>query len=340
MSIFRDFFVKEKPVFTGITRGLGGFGFGASGGGAAASEATGGTINNAGGYKYHIFFDSGELTGANAIAPGQIDVLAIAGGGQGGSYYGGGGGAGGLIIWTGAPLTGVTDLTITIGAGGPDPGPSPVAKKGNPGGDTTITGWGPSYPAALTAKGGGGGGTGDADAGGSGGGRGSVPAGPAAGGAATQPSQNPQYTPHPGFNQYGFPGGSYPPSSTGYKPGGGGGAGVAGGNGAQTAGGGGGGNGQQIPQFPGGGLPALAPLVPRMGPNGLWYAGGGAAGQYSDQSPGAAGYGGGGRGFDPQPNAITQGVDGLGGGGGGRHPGTDPYANAGGKGIVMIRYAT
>ena len=32
MSIFRDFFVKEKPVFTGITRGLGGFGFGASGG--------------------------------------------------------------------------------------------------------------------------------------------------------------------------------------------------------------------------------------------------------------------------------------------------------------------
>ena len=28
MSIFRNFFVKEKPVFTGITRGLGGFGFG------------------------------------------------------------------------------------------------------------------------------------------------------------------------------------------------------------------------------------------------------------------------------------------------------------------------
>ena len=28
MSIFRDFFVKEKPIFTGITRGVGGFGFG------------------------------------------------------------------------------------------------------------------------------------------------------------------------------------------------------------------------------------------------------------------------------------------------------------------------
>ena len=37
MSIFRDFFVKEKPVFTGITRGLGGFGFGAAGGGGASS---------------------------------------------------------------------------------------------------------------------------------------------------------------------------------------------------------------------------------------------------------------------------------------------------------------
>ena len=121
MSIFRDFFVKEKPVFTGITRGLGGFGFGASGGGGSGgSQATGGTINNAGGYKYHIFFDSGELTGANTIGPGQIDVLAIAGGGAGGAYYGGGGGAGGLVIWTGAPLTGVTNLTITVGAGGPD----------------------------------------------------------------------------------------------------------------------------------------------------------------------------------------------------------------------------
>ena len=26
MSIFKDFFVKEKPVFTGIARGIGGFG--------------------------------------------------------------------------------------------------------------------------------------------------------------------------------------------------------------------------------------------------------------------------------------------------------------------------
>ena len=37
MSIFRDFFVKEKPVFTGITRGIGGFGFGGGGGAGGAT---------------------------------------------------------------------------------------------------------------------------------------------------------------------------------------------------------------------------------------------------------------------------------------------------------------
>ena len=37
MSIFRDFFRKEKPVFTGLARGMGGFGFGSGGGGGAAA---------------------------------------------------------------------------------------------------------------------------------------------------------------------------------------------------------------------------------------------------------------------------------------------------------------
>ena len=45
MSIFRDFFVKEKPIFTGITRGIGGFGFGGGGGasGGASVSVSGGT---------------------------------------------------------------------------------------------------------------------------------------------------------------------------------------------------------------------------------------------------------------------------------------------------------
>ena len=38
MSIFNEFFKKEKPVFTGITRGVGGFGFG---GGAESSGPVG-----------------------------------------------------------------------------------------------------------------------------------------------------------------------------------------------------------------------------------------------------------------------------------------------------------
>ena len=44
MTIFRDFFVKQAPIFTGITRGLGGFGFGASAGSSAPSGASGATM--------------------------------------------------------------------------------------------------------------------------------------------------------------------------------------------------------------------------------------------------------------------------------------------------------
>ena len=43
MGIFNDFFVQEKPFFTGIARG---FGFGGGGGGASVSynfQASGGT---------------------------------------------------------------------------------------------------------------------------------------------------------------------------------------------------------------------------------------------------------------------------------------------------------
>ena len=55
MSVFRDFFVKEKPVFTGITRGVGGFGFGT----AAVTTSTP-TITTRG-----IIFDwdPGDVTG-------------------------------------------------------------------------------------------------------------------------------------------------------------------------------------------------------------------------------------------------------------------------------------
>ena len=76
-----------------------------------------------------------------------------------------------------------------------------------------------------------------------------------------------------------------------------------------------------------------------MGPNGLHYAGGGAAGTYGGTAPGRAGYGGGGRGYDPLSDDLTKGKDNLGGGGGGRHPASRSVVTNGGKGIVMVRYA-
>ena len=55
MSIFRDFFVKEKPVFTGITRGIGGFGFGAvTASTSVATHTTRGIIFD---------WDPGDVTG-------------------------------------------------------------------------------------------------------------------------------------------------------------------------------------------------------------------------------------------------------------------------------------
>ena len=63
MSIFNEFFKKEKPVFTGITRGMGGFGFGAAAGGGGGPVApnlvaSGGTkvpyLDSPDGRTYHI----------------------------------------------------------------------------------------------------------------------------------------------------------------------------------------------------------------------------------------------------------------------------------------------
>ena len=96
MSI-KDFFVKEKPVFTGVTRGVGGFGFG---GGAAGSLvpgqtfftgtwASGGSVGDyeSGGnfYRVHVFVEPGTF----AVSDGQltdIDYLVVGGGGGGGGY--------------------------------------------------------------------------------------------------------------------------------------------------------------------------------------------------------------------------------------------------------------
>ncbi len=116
MSIFRDFFVKEKPVFTGITRGLGGFGFGASGSAAGGGgfSATGGTKITYGSYTIHHFPCPSRTANATdnfiVTGSGTVDVCVIGagdGGGSGmpGAYSGGGGGAGGVVIKFDQPVT-------------------------------------------------------------------------------------------------------------------------------------------------------------------------------------------------------------------------------------------
>ena len=134
MSIFRDFFVKEKPVFTGITRGLGGFGFGASGGVDAGGPlgftikrystsnvlqsttpysdiAPGTTFTNVDAGYYTLEVDSGS-------GPAQLQMWAWGGGGgtAGGPGPGFGGAAGGVRGTH--TISGGDTITFLVGGGG------------------------------------------------------------------------------------------------------------------------------------------------------------------------------------------------------------------------------
>ena len=363
MSIFRNFFVKEKPVFTGITRGLGGFGFGGGGGGAAAPtgplSASGGNIANAlepgNGYKYHTFGTPGTfvVTGTNVV-----EVLVVAGGGGGqqlSSIASGGAGAGGVVH---AVNYAVTDgsYDVSVGDGGTA---GPGSDYGTDGGDSYFGG----SPQRLTAKGGGrtgywpgaAGNPGGSGAGGMGT-TGTYPwPGPVtAGKAATQPGQS-----HPGapgtITNYGNPGGAGGGaggnSLAGGSGGGAGGAGEAGGGSAATPSGG---PGQPFAEFayplcfPASYLPGFAtPGNPKAGytpsPNASHYGGGGGGGKHiaetgnSQPGTGVGGAGGGGQGGNGQPVNGYPGLDYL-GGGAGDQAGYDP-GTTGGKGVVIIRYA-
>ena len=206
MSIFRDFFVKEKPVFTGITRGIGGFGFGGGGGGATGPTepsvvASGGTkvpfANSPDGRTYHIFTSSDNFT-VTSTGGETIEVLLIGGGGggnDGGDSAGAGGGAGGLVYRHTVPIS-AQAYPMVIGSGGP---------ANNNGGSTTgfsLTalggGQGCGRVSAATPGGNGGGGSGYSG----------VPN--VEGGSGTQPGQNPGV---PNLTQYGNPG--YSPNDSG-----------------------------------------------------------------------------------------------------------------------------
>jgi len=282
--------------------------------------ATGGTITESGNFKIHSFTGDGCFVvscGGNPGGSTAVDYLVVAGGGGGNGNRGGGGGAGGYRTSfpspgcnAGAfPIT-ATTYPITVGAGGA------ASDKGSNSTFSTITATGGGAandfctPACSDSDGGSGGG-------------GSIREGTAGGSGNTPPTSPPQ----------GNPGGTAlagNPMANAGAGGGGGGATAAGQAGQPNKGGDGG---------------AGAPN--NIANNCASYAGGGGGGGAGPGTqgcgPGAGGAGGGGTGGGNPGTNSTAGTANTGGGGGGGADGSYyPCAmtdgEAGGKGIVIIRY--
>jgi hypothetical protein len=273
--------------------------------------ASGGTETTAGGYKYHTFTASGNLTVTSA---GTFEYLMVAGGGAGGYDGGGGGGAGGLLHSSSATITTLGTYPIVIGAGG-----AAVTGYTQPGSGTATTfnsltavGGGaasycapsPTYtPSNATLGGSGGGGMLSNSNQTSQGGAGTAGQGNAGGNGMAYSGQN-------------------------WRGAGGGGASAAGAD-NPTGAGGDGGDGTQFSAW------ATATSTGASG----YYAGGGGGAAEGSTTYGQGGAGGGGRGgsINSGQNTGSPGDTNTGGGGGGSDTGS---SGAGGSGIVIIRYQT
>ena len=346
----REHHKKELPFLSLLGMGGGGTGLTQAGGAgsisAAGASVTAEGITPGNGYRYHVFTAPGDFTVNSGT--GDVEYMVLAGGGNAGNGHYGGGGAGGLRTnVSGNPRAGATmtispgTYPVVVGDGGAANGAWP-AGKGSPSSFNSIvsTGGGtggdvPGTPSGAVNKGGGSGGGGNY------------------GGSPRSGGGNGNEGGFPTPQREGFPGGDGGPNggpSGGYPGGGGGGAGAAGNNGSiNTAGTGG--NGHPIPAFA---APEIEPQIPApvrpswtpaVGPTGL-YAGGGGAGGYGAMSggPAAGGTGGGGAGASPGGNDGTPGVDYTGSGGGSStssapQDGQTRNEGAGGKGLVVIRYA-
>lgn len=338
---------KESPILSLL--GMGGGGTGTTlGGGAAAFSAAGASVTAEGitpgnGYRYHVFTAPGDFSVNSGTA--DVEYMVLAGGGNGGNGQYGGGGAGGLRTnVSGNPRAGAT-MTITPGTYPVVVGDGAAANDGWPGGKGSNS----SFNSIVSTGGGTGGDvpTGPANKSGGSGGGGNYGGSPRSGGGPGNEGGFPEP------QKEGFPGGNGGGNGTpgqGYPGGGGGGAGAAGGNGsANTAGTGG--NGHPIPAFA---APLIEPQIPvpvrpswtpAVGPTGL-YGGGGGGGGYGGMSggPAAGGTGGGGAGASPGGNDGSPGVNYTGSGGGASTSSQPQDAQtknegAGGKGLVVIRYA-
>lgn len=330
------------PIFTGNW-----FGFGrseeAGASGPIPITATGGTKYTTPDGVYHVFNYTGSPA-SFSISSGNnspFEVLIVAGGGSGAN---GGGGGGGIRFETVTSYTAPKSYTLLVGAGGP----------GSASGDGGDSNWDISGTPVLA--GGGGGGT----LANSGPGRPGRPVGGSGGGAGGGNSGPPRITgsaspgPVPWAIGYpGSPGGGPDFGAWGSSGGGAGGAGnpgtvvtpFPGGTVINSVGG----NGGQVPTpF----LPTNAPApmqtalggIPTGSPAWKYFSGGGTGGWYPNPgppgwgpAPGAPVAGGiGGGGVGGQIGAAGgDGVNGRGGGGGGS--GNNTY-NAGGHGIIIVRY--
>lgn len=115
--------------------------------------ATGGTIVDLDGFRYHDFTSSGTFEVTSAGDPVTVEVLLVGGGGAGGDGNGkaGGGGAGGRVVATSSSVS-LGTYSVVVGAGGA----AAAGLAGLAGGTSTFNG--------LSAEGGKGGGTGDSTA--------------------------------------------------------------------------------------------------------------------------------------------------------------------------------
>ena len=286
--------------------------------------ATGGTITTSGNCKIHTFTGPGtfavcKVATCCAAVNNLVSFLVIAGGGGAGNYGGGGGGGGTREVvspgspYTGSPLNGyptpgnritvtATSYPITVGAGGGAGGPAGSNTYGANGSNSIFS--------TITSTGGGGGGGNAGPSanhtgkdGGSGGGESDQNASGGIGSGNT-----PSTTPPQGNN-----GGTAGGSGGSHAGGGGGGATAVGGSG--SCGG---------PQGAGG-----AGATTQITASPVGYGGGGSAGG-SSSGPGGGSPCGSGGAFE------TAGAANRGGGGGGSN--SCDGGEAGGSGVVIIRY--
>ena len=268
----------------------------------------------------------------NAVPALTVDYLVVAGGGSAGAAGGGGGGAGGLRTSYGSTTGGGgasestltlatgTNYSVKVGAGGA--GVS-HANPGNPGEDSifsTITSTGGGFGSAYNTGYIGG-------TGGSGGGASNASSNTNTFGAVVSPIQG-----HIGGYK------SVGSGAPNYVTAGGGGAGAAGGNVTQNTTPGDGGVGLAVNIL--NSQHAATSSVGEISGSDVYYAGGGGgSSQTAGVTPGSGGLGGGTNGAAGCPGtAPLAGTPNTGGGSGGTGGCPTAFSNAGGSGVVILRY--